>query len=123
MAWVLGHGRRALEEAEASGRAPAWARARNAVTAIKRLRGLSHKYAHVWIGVQARTYLRDRPLSAQATLRAESAQPLGLDADAAAVVDQLAREGPPSHVLREIALSAPTTRCASSPGLHEDRDG
>lgn len=100
MAWVLGHGRRALEEAEASGRVPAQARARNGATAIKTLSA-----------------------DDQATLRAQAAEPLGLDADAAAAVDQLAREGPPPHVLREIALSALTIRGVNSPRPHEAGDG
>jgi hypothetical protein len=37
MAWVLGHGRRVLEEARTSGRVPAQARARNGARAVKTL--------------------------------------------------------------------------------------
>lgn len=99
MAWVLGHGRRVLEEARTSGRVPAQARARNGANAVKRLSA-----------------------DEQATLRALASEPLGLDSDAAAVVDQLAREGPPPHVLLEIALSSLTIRGMAAPIPQEHAD-
>ena len=99
MAWVLGHGRRVLEEARTSGRVPAQARARNGADAVKRLSA-----------------------DEQATLRALASEPLGLDSEAAAVVDQLAREGPAPHVLREIALSSLTIRGMAAPIPQEHAD-
>ena len=92
MAWVLGHGRRVLEEARTSGRVPAQARSRNGARAVKTLSP-----------------------EEQATLRALASEPLGLDSDAAALVDQLAREGPPPHELLEIVLSSLTIRGVAAP--------
>lgn len=100
MAWVLEHGRRVLEEAQASGRVPAQARARNGTSAAKTLSGRE-----------------------QLSLRALASDPLGLDSDAAAVVDRLAREGPPPHVLLEIALSSLTIRGVSAPTHPARADG
>jgi hypothetical protein len=100
MAWVLGYGGRVLEEARTSGRVPAQARARNGARAVKTLSA-----------------------GEQATLRALASEPLGLDSDAAAVVDQLAREGPPPHVLLEIALSSLTIRGMAAPVPQDHTDG
>lgn len=92
MAWVLEYARRVLEEARTSGRVPVQARARNGTCVVKTLSA-----------------------GEQATLRALASEPLRLDSDAAAVVDQLAREGPPPHVLLEIALSSLTIRGRAVP--------
>lgn len=99
MAWVLGYGRRVLEEARTSGRVPAQARVRNGARAVKTLSA-----------------------GEQATLRALAAEPLGVDSDAAAVVDKLAREVPPPHVLLVIALSSLTIRGIAAPIPQEHAD-
>lgn len=79
---------------------PARARARNGARAVKTLSA-----------------------GEQATRRALASEPLGLDSDAAAVVDQLAREGPPPQVLLEIALSSLTIRGMAAPVPQDHTDG
>lgn len=100
MAWLLEHGRRVLDEAVVSRRVSGQARARNGAASSKTLAD-----------------------DEQRTLCALAREPLGLDRDAAAVVDRLAREAPPPHVLYEIALSSLTIRGAAAPVAAERADG
>lgn len=87
MAWVLAHGRRILRDATDTGRVSRQERTRNHVTVPKTL-----------------------SFTEQRELKALASEPLGLDPEAAAMVEALSREAPPPLVLFEIALSPLTIR-------------
>jgi hypothetical protein len=100
MAWVLGHGHRVLRDARESGRVSCQWRTRNHVTVSKTL-----------------------SFDEQCELKDRSSESLGLDQEAAAMVESFAREAPPPPVLFEIALSTLTIPVGARVRSWERDDG
>jgi hypothetical protein len=96
---VLEHGRQVLRDAKESGRVSRQWRMRNHVTVSKTL-----------------------SFDEQCALQDQSTESLGLDEEAAAMVEAIAREAPPPPVLFDIALSPLTIRGGARVRSRE-RDG